>query len=85
MGGSQGSGILIILTISPLSSACVSLGQGYSVPAYEGGDCSSIVQIRKLRLRQVKQLAQSDAIGIPAQVWPGPQFGVKTVDSGCRL
>lgn len=45
MGGSQGSGILIILTISPLSSACVSLGQGFSVPAYEGGDCSSIVQI----------------------------------------
>ena len=35
----------------------------------------------KLRLGQVKQLVQSDTVGIPAQFPPGPLIGVKIVDS----
>lgn len=69
------------INTSPLFSVCVSLGQDFSVPVWERGNCGSIVQIRKLRLSQVKQLVQSDIVGIPAQLPPGPLTGVTIVDS----
>lgn len=43
---------------------------------------SSILQIEKLRLREVKQLVGNDTIGILAQVWLGAHmFWIKTDDS----
>lgn len=53
------------INTSPLFSVCVSLGQDFSVPAWEEGNCGSkLYQIRKHEAQPGEATCSSDTVGI---------------------